>query len=634
MLNRDDLNKAFALYGKLIKLSPKLIGYLVFFVLISITISVFYVRVESIRERNQERIELAMEEASSRLRENLNQSLSVTKSLNFIIENYGVPDDFDKFCSDILSAHQNIQAIEVVEKGVISKVYPLNGNEVVLGYDIFKDTATSVEAMEALKRNDLYFAGPLNLKQGGLGVVGRLPIFKDDTFKGFSAVVIRLDSLLSFAGIYPSVDSNIHFQLSKRNPNTGKMEYFVSGTDTAVEDKLNVQVKVPDGEWKLSASYIGKAWYPYLPFLLVGFILSLITGWFTTYRLRQPLRLNQLVEEKISQLEESRRLMDISQVSAKVGSWKYESKTGVLKINDVSRSILSWPEDEWFSLSKLNSMFMDTNLMQEFKASFERAIKDGESFREDVMIKDYNDNVKWVRITGTGELQNEGNAMVYGAIQDINFHKLIEEEREDILDSITDAFVAFDDNWRITYWNKASENMFHRDSSEMLNQVIWEVSNERLEGQLKEEMIYAMDHKVPRNLIWYFEHNKIWTEISFFPKHNGLTAYLKNITENRLHLEAIETQNRNLKEIAWTQSHVVRVPLAKLIAAVDLLSSETEESERKHLMDLILKLTTELDELIKDISDKTIPYRPEDGEESTAFNNSASNNSASNNSVN
>jgi PAS domain S-box-containing protein len=596
-------------------MSPKLIGLSVFFVLMIITVWVFKYRVEARNEQESHRLEAAMEEASSRLRENLNQSLSVTKSLNFIIENYGVPDNFDKFCEDILSANQNIQAIEVVEKGVISKVYPLHGNEMVLGYDIFKDSMTSNEALEALKRNNLFFAGPLRLRQGGLGVVGRLPIIKQDTFKGFSAVVIRLDSLLSFAGIYPGIESNINFQLSKRNPNNGKMEYFVKGLDTAVIDRKTLKVKVPDGEWELSAIYSGNVWLPYVPFLISGLILSILTGWFTTYRLRQPIRLNQLVVEKISQLEESRRLMDISQVSAKVGSWKYEPKTGVLKINDVSKSILSWPEDEWFSINKLYSMFLDNKIVQEFKQSFGKAVKNGESFREDVMIRDYKNNVKWVRITGTGELHNGESAMVYGALQDINFHKLIEEEREDILESITDAFVAFDNNWRITYWNKASEKMFHRDSSEMLHQIIWEVSNERLEGNLKEEMEYAMNNKVPRSLIWYFEHNKIWTEISFFPKHNGLTAYLRNITQNIAHLEAIETQNRHLKEIAWTQSHVVRVPLAKLIAAVDLLSSENDENERKGLMELIMKLTTELDLLIKDISDKTIPYRPDEEEE-------------------
>jgi PAS domain S-box-containing protein len=608
------LNRAFALYGKLMKISPRLIGLTVFVVLLSITVLVFKIRVEAKNIQEMERLETSMEEASSRLRENLNQSLSVTKSLNFIIENYGVPDNFDAFCEDILSAHQNIQAIEVVEKGVISKVYPLQGNEAALGYDIFKDSMTANEAMEALKRNDLFFAGPLNLKQGGSGVVGRLPIFKNDTFKGFSAVVIRLDSLLCFAGIYPSVDSNINFQLSKRNPNNGKMEYFVDGIEMADLKRKISKIKVPDGEWELSASYVGNTWVPYLPFLVAGLILSVLTGWFITYRLKQPIRLNQLVEEKILQLEESRRLMDISQVSAKVGSWKYEAKTGVLKLNEVSQNILSWPDDEWFSINKLYSMFLDPKILDEFKLSFQKAVKNGESFREDVMIKDHKSNVKWVRITGTGELQSDQSSIVYGAIQDINFHKLIEEEREDILDSITDAFVAFDNNWRITYWNKASEKMFHRDSSEMLHQNIWEVSNERLDGNLKEEMEYAMNNKVPRSLIWYFEHNKIWTEISFFPKHNGLTAYLKNITENILHMEAIETQNRNLKEIAWTQSHVVRVPLAKLIASVDLLTSEKDEKERKKLMELIMKLTSELDVLIKDISDKTIPYRPEEEE--------------------
>src|SRR5690606_12613960 len=153
---------------------------------------------------------------------------------------------------------------------------------------------------------------------------------------------------------------------------------------------------------------------------------------------------------------------------------------------------------------------------------------------------------------------------LYGAIQDIHIHKLIEEEREDILESITDAFVAFDRNWRVTYWNKAAENIFNRQASEMLNQIIWEVSEENLEGKIKEEMLFVMEKGKPREFVWHFEKNKIWTEISLFPKLNGITAYLKNITQSHQQIEAIKKQNSSLKEIAWMQSHVVRVPVAKL----------------------------------------------------------------------
>ena len=54
----------------------------------------------------------------------------------------------------------------------------------------------------------IYFAGPLKLKQGGYGVVGRLPIYKKNKFWGFSSIVIRLEKLIEISGIKSIDESN------------------------------------------------------------------------------------------------------------------------------------------------------------------------------------------------------------------------------------------------------------------------------------------------------------------------------------------------------------------------------------------------------------------------------------------
>ena len=73
-----------------------------------------------------------------------------------------------------------------------------------------------------------------------------------------------------------------------------------------------------------------------------------------------------------------------------------------------------------------------------------------------------------------------------------------------------------------------------------------------------------------------------------------------------LHTKKIEKQNDLLKEITWIQSHAVRTPLSRLIAIVDLLKEdENSEEEKKFLLDNMLISTAELDEVIKEIVEKS-----------------------------
>ena len=69
---------------------------------------------------------------------------------------------------------------------------------------------------------------------------------------------------------------------------------------------------------------------------------------------------------------------------------------------------------------------------------------------------------------------------------------------------------------------------------------------------------------------------------------------------------ALEKQNETLRDIAWTQSHVVRAPLARLMGVVALMELEKpDETELDELLGIILSSAHELDAIITDISQKT-----------------------------
>ncbi len=94
-----------------------------------------------------------------------------------------------------------------------------------------------------------------------------------------------------------------------------------------------------------------------------------------------------------------------------------------------------------------------------------------------------------------------------------------------------------------------------------------------------------------------------------------LVAVVQDITDLKQVMQELEMQNRQLKEIAWTQSHIVRAPLSRLMGLVKLLSDGVVGPGEDHtqILSYIVQSANELDRIIADITEKTrkINVRPE-----------------------
>lgn len=97
---------------------------------------------------------------------------------------------------------------------------------------------------------------------------------------------------------------------------------------------------------------------------------------------------------------------------------------------------------------------------------------------------------------------------------------------------------------------------------------------------------------------------EIQSNILLYKGKEARVVLATDITERYKHIRAIEVQNEKLKKIAWTQSHVVRAPIARIMGLVELLkdsSSPIVEIEKEQLLKHLLHSATELDEIITNI---------------------------------
>ncbi|WP_373523380.1 PAS domain S-box protein [Aquiflexum sp.] len=90
-----------------------------------------------------------------------------------------------------------------------------------------------------------------------------------------------------------------------------------------------------------------------------------------------------------------------------------------------------------------------------------------------------------------------------------------------------------------------------------------------------------------------------------FEERNSWLVLANDITSKLKYLEAIETQNEKLRDIAWIQSHMVRAPLARLLGLVEILKNEKLSSlELDDFLDHIKESAKELDNVVRDIVEK------------------------------
>ncbi|MBC7655250.1 MAG: PAS domain-containing protein, partial [Oligoflexus sp.] len=180
------------------------------------------------------------------------------------------------------------------------------------------------------------------------------------------------------------------------------------------------------------------------------------------------------------------------------------------------------------------------------------------------------------------------------------------DEKNSILESIGDAFFAVSKNWEISYFNKVAEGLFNIRKLDIINKTIWGNLFDKNETIFYPQFKVALETNNSVHFEAYHEKQDIWIEVSVYPSEVGLSIYLKDITERINYVKAIEKQNQNLKEISWMQSHVVRAPLARLMGLINIKNIIiNEEMTEDEFYDLLMKSANELDDVIKEITNKT-----------------------------
>ncbi len=200
-------------------------------------------------------------------------------------------------------------------------------------------------------------------------------------------------------------------------------------------------------------------------------------------------------------------------------------------------------------------------------------------YRIEYRMRRYDGEYRWVVSTGVPRYRPDRTFAGYiGSGIDISDRKLAEQERAaaleneqaarqqaeetaqallsanaritNILESITDAFVAFDLNWNYTYINQKAQELLGKSQAELIGQNVWEIfpwavelpSYKLIAKALAEKVTIEYEEFVP---LW----NK-WLKVRFYPSDSGVCAYIQDVTDRKQAEAALKASQEKLRMLA------------------------------------------------------------------------------------
>lgn len=224
------------------------------------------------------------------------------------------PEQWEKIAIELFFRSTNLRNIGIAPNDIIQFVYPVEGNEKALGLN-FRTVPNQWRTVEiARKTKSIFIAGPVELVQGGLGLIARNPIFTNPPhnteYWGTCSVVLDVHSLFYKSGI-PQLEEKYQFAIRGVDGKGQSGDVFYG--DESVFDNIAAAeaVNLPSGSWYMAVSSLGlelgQPWYFRYAARLIGYpTLLIITGLFSLIYLLYRVAHTHSLQDELTKLPNRR----------------------------------------------------------------------------------------------------------------------------------------------------------------------------------------------------------------------------------------------------------------------------------------------------------------------------------------
>jgi len=302
----------------------------------------------------------------AKLEGNINGTIQLVRGLvsTLMTEPKMTQDRFAELARNLFKEDSQLRNIAAAPGLVVTLMYPVEGNERAVGLDYRADGNQREAALRARDTGQLVLAGPVELKQGGQGFIGRFPVFIETSgphkrFWGIVSAVIDVDRLYRDSGLFDE-DSGIEIALTGHDATGVNGKQFFGRPDMAWLDPVRAEVVLPSGTWQVSAIPVGgwgvtpaNAWLLRLLVVFAGVVVVIPMATAGRLFATNQRHLNRLRRTEKEQRALSQRLA-LALDASRIGVWEHDLTTHQLiwddRVNEIygkksngrPRSYMDW----------------------------------------------------------------------------------------------------------------------------------------------------------------------------------------------------------------------------------------------------------------------------------------------------
>jgi PAS domain S-box-containing protein len=391
----------------------------------------------------REEVIYELNELENKLYNALNNGVSAVKTLGFYAQHEeNIIPDFEKIGKEILEINPLVDIIQYLDSGTIVAVYPLAGNEAVINYDVIADPSTNQGVIEAIRRKEVYFSGPLQLKQGGIGIVGRYPLFENDSLKGFAAIVIYTKSIFEKEGFKDKSEGKFSVRLTKTNPTSGEIENYLPQNGEIIPTGFLASRAIDLGDWTLSVQRIRSTAFSEGVFAIsLRLILSIALGLVAWNLARQPALLRKKVDEQSNEILEANERFKLATTATSDVIWDWDIVTDKIYRSELFFKLLGYEDKEQTSTNGFFRTIIHPQDIKEVTEKLDETLESRDLFWEkEFRIRKADNTYTYINDKGYILRDADGKAIrMIGATQDISKRKKTELELIDANQSLANA---------------------------------------------------------------------------------------------------------------------------------------------------------------------------------------------------
>ena len=250
----------------------------------------FFVCSQMIRYQEKEKKAVGTYMAQStirRVKEKLDNYITISDLLgNYIIDGSDMDENtFSELAEKIPNEDGVVKAFELAPEGIITEIYPMQGNSEAIGLDVLVEHERKKDAILAKKTREYTLGGPYQLKQGGTGALLFKPVYRTDdsgesSFWGFVLMVIDWDRFMSDINLKSLSEADFSYKIWSYDRNSEDKVILAKSQEDMPEDSLTIECEIPNNTWYFDI-VPSNGWIPVSYWLLaiaVSYIFSLLVA--------------------------------------------------------------------------------------------------------------------------------------------------------------------------------------------------------------------------------------------------------------------------------------------------------------------------------------------------------------------